>query len=252
MITKWDTTGDLVGARPVALHGRGAWFVDKIDLDRIEKYAESYAFYEYICLDLELPDVIAFDASVKGVDAVKRGIDVWISIIERIHKTTRQKVAIYDTFIDYYTPITNAYESRLRRVQPRGDGADAHFINNFNLHMQKMGECQWVFDVLRPVHDAQQWICARAYMPFDADATWKREGIIDWAWGEGLRQSRGQKPVLLLIKPNRQSGKKRVEHSLDDMRIDAELCNKARVKNVLFWRDQTTTPEAVRQFASYF
>lgn len=241
---------DVPGAAPVILPPRTAWMDgESVNEDRLKAYIGTLTDrVTHFVYDIELPKVMPFDVRLSSADKVKAAADVAIKLV-RVFKRERPDVAVsmYDAFIEDATACYNATTARHRQFISV-DQYDTHFKNQSVASQIAVAGVELANDFLAPLHNELDFICSRAYFPLN----WSehpRRMLIRWVNREGHRIARG-KPVLMLYKPNTQSGDQRSEHGAIEMAQDAAAMHDERVPDVCLWRDQFTKLAALAEFAT--
>lgn len=253
----YSTTSQVPGAIPVYDMVQAA-MVDEtltaLDMTRLLRQMEKVPNDTRVMLDLELPHILSFRADGPGGRrAFTRSISSAIRIIGVLGKERPDcPVAWYDSFLEDFYAVVDAYETA--RNLAAGVRDYTTHEKNVSARYIKLKALEFANRELKDVHDAQGWICARAYFPYlpkEPDgivSAQRRADVIDWAWREGLAQSSG-KPVLLLTKLNCQSTIKgvdmRVEHTPQRTDEDIDAITRTGVRRWLIWTDYKTPASAL-------
>ena len=237
----YDSVNSVPGAQPVVLPPRSAWMDNTIDLPRLAQWVTALPDYAtHLILDVERRDVMPLDVRYDPPSKVIPGIQTAQDLVRTV-KAARPslQVSMYDAFIEDATVCYNATTARHRMFNPV-DEFDEHFKNQSPAAQIALAAVETANDFLEPLHAELDFITARAYFPFGWDAH-PRRMMIRWANGEGHRIAKG-KPVMLLYKPDTQSGpKKWREHGAIEMAQDAAAFRTERVPAVCMYRHQKTT-----------
>lgn len=256
----YSTTTQATGAIPVYDMVQAAMTNESrtaLDMTRLLRQMEKVPADTRIMLDLELPAILSFRADGPGGRRTfTRSISSAIRILGVLGKERPDcPLAWYDSFIEDFYGVADAYETA--RNLAAGIKDYTTHEKNVSARYIKLKALEFANRELKDVHDAQGWICARAYFPYlpkEPDgivSAQRRADVIDWAWREGMAQSAG-KPVLLLTKLNCQSTIKgvdmRVEHTPQRVDEDVGAITRVGAQRWLLWTDYQT-PAATLAYA---